>query len=198
MTINAKELAKHRPTPLKLPRRWRELLGKVPENIQWKYAISGPPANGKSTMAFQLSDALARKGKVLYGNFEENTAVGTLSEKLRENRVRNESIDFLETRTLDKFLEELNTGKYDFAVIDSLSVLFDSKATIKEFFGQLEQDYPSIPIIIVIHYTKGGQYYGSAFLDHIVDIHHVVKDGKARTSKNRFTKRTPKDFKIFR
>lgn len=188
MTISARELANQRIERLAVPKEYKNFVGRAPDNVQFKVLLSGPTTSGKSSFLYKLMNKFSRNGwRTLYGNFEENPKVGTIKEKLDSLKIRNENIDFIEDKNLDNFFNDLETGNYKFAVVDSLSVLCDSKAEIKNFFEIIETRFPTIPFFIVIHYKKDSKnYYGSTYLQHDVDIFWETKNGEVFQRKNRF------------
>lgn len=201
MSINAKELSRIRFKPLPMVRKAKDIIGFAPDNVQFKVIIAGFPGSGKSTFTIKLMNLLANRNfkyKALFGNFEENTELGTITNKLRITGVNNENISFLEQPTLEEFYSELDTGEYKFAVIDSLSVIANTKNEVEELFNTLKTKYPTIPFFFVLHFTKLGQYYGSSYIEHMVDISLRAKDGKIETVKNRFIRsKTLPSFKVW-
>lgn len=188
MSVSAKELSKQNITFLQLPKKYRKFVGNAPDNVHFRVLLSGATSTGKSSFLYKMSNDFSRRDwKTLYGNFEERTEVGTIRNKLRDLKIRNENIHFLEDRKLETFYNELETGKYKFAIIDSLSVLFESKKEIKEFFHDLETRFPTIPFFIVVHFMKDSKnYYGSTYLQHDVDVFWETRNGEVFQRKNRF------------
>lgn len=188
MTVSAKTLADQRFDRLPVPKEYKKFVGPAPDNVHFKVLLSGPTSSGKSSALLRMMDKFSRnKYKTLYGNFEENPKVGTITTKLKNMKIRNENIEFIVNKNINNFFKELETGKYKFAVVDSLSVLYDSKADIKQFFHEIETRFPTIPFFIVIHYKKDSKnYYGSTFLQHDVDIFWETSNGELSQRKNRF------------
>lgn len=189
MGTNAKELSKMQLKLLPIVKKIRNMLGYLPDGVQFRLMIAGPPYSGKSSVLIKIMNLLANQNfgyEALYGNFEEKKEIGTLTNKLRATGVRNPNITFLDNTTLEEFYKELDTGRFKFAVIDSLSVVAGSLSETKELFTLLEKRYPTIPMFFVVHFTKKGQYFGSAWVEHMVDISLRVKDGVLTTEKNRF------------
>lgn len=172
--------------PLKLPQTDYHFLGKLPSSSQFKMLIYGGAFAGKSSYALHLANILSRFGNVLYGNFEEPITGGTLQNKLKITNVRSSNIFFLEPNNWQNFIKELNTNKYKFAFIDSISVLGDTRKEVFDKFN-IYKIYPKISFVFIAHADKKQQtYIGASALRHDVDITIEVQNKIAYLHKNRF------------
>ena len=81
------------------------------------------------------------------------------------------------------FVNLLNTGKYKFAVIDSMNML---RNVSNDELLQLMKEFPEVSFIIIAHANKDGKIYkGAGEIQFDVDTIIVVKQGVAETTKHR-------------
>ncbi|WP_371378231.1 DNA repair protein RadA [Thalassotalea aquiviva] len=163
--------------------------------------ISGDPGAGKTTL---LSDLIARMSKLrasLYCTAEES-----LSQF--KNRVQRLKLDYdedalylLSETSVEAIIEELETHKIKFAVIDSIQAVVTDRANgspgspsqVKSAAQALTQycKQNDVTMFIIAHVNKNNEIAGPQTLVHIVDalLHIDTNDGQVRTlraNKNRF------------
>lgn len=199
ITIKEAQKVKIKNTPL--PRKYAEFFETLPQNTQWTMGVAGKPGAGKSSMLLDFSGILARYGKVLYANFEENVEGGTIQQKVKSMQViekypwAKKRLIFLNSTNIDDLHSFLKTGNYKYLVIDSVNKL-KSRGSIKtNDILAIKDLYPNISQIFVYHYRKDGKgYKGESDYEHEHDYFiEVQRGGTATFIKNRFkTKKTLK------
>lgn len=138
--------------------------------------IGGEPGIGKSTLMLQI--AIKNPSlKVLYVTGEESET----QIKMRADRIgiKNSECHILMETDLDKILHHLNSFQPQLVIIDSIQTLQSSKADAIE--GSISQirlctidlqnwcKIANVPIFLVGHITKEGNFAGPKLLEHIVD-----------------------------
>ncbi len=162
--------------------------------------VGGDPGIGKSTLLLQISDRVAKNGKVLYVSGEESGE----QIKIRAERLGADSdglLVFAQT-DLDTILLTAANEKPDVMIIDSIQTIF--KADIASAPGSITQvrevthylmrfaKENSIAVFIVGHVTKDGNIAGPRMLEHMVDCVLYFEGQRTqsyrilRTVKNRF------------
>lgn len=183
--------------PLRFPEDYAKFYGGLPADSQWKMLIHGGSFSGKSSHTLDFANVLTRFGNVLYGNFEESTRGGSIQNKLRTMKIRSDNISFLEPNTWENFIEQLQTGKFTYAIIDSLSVVGDSRSSVLEKFS-VYKNYPNVSFIYLLHADKTEKtYIGPSALKHNTDAVTEIIDGIAYSRKNRFKLKHNFAFKQF-
>ena len=186
----AAEISKQKTPRMRITKRMRDMLGNLSDNAHWRIQLAGPPGAGKSSFSFSLADDFTRIGKkVLYVNTEEREKTGTITDKLQKMKVYSDDIYILLTENEEEIFKELKTGKYDIVILDSLSVLYDTERTIKQFLSHFNDEFPEIPLMYILHYTKRNTFRGSNILPHLADIVLKLENYKVETKKNRFLKK---------
>jgi DNA repair protein RadA/Sms len=141
--------------------------------------IGGDPGIGKSTISLQISNQLAKQGRVvLYISGEESVA----QTKLRAKRLEpaaGEGLYIVNQTDLSFIIEYINKIKPELVIIDSIQVMFDpaisssagSVSQVRECTGMLTQlaKTTRTPVFIIGHVTKEGSIAGPKVLEHIVD-----------------------------
>ena len=140
--------------------------------------VGGSPGVGKSTLLLKVCANLARQGKkVLYVSAEESA--GQI--KLRANRIdaNHPNLYLLNELVMENILTELNSGRYDLLVIDSIQTIYSEEvpsapgtvSQVKAVTFELMRTAKStkIPIFIIGHITKEGSIAGPRVLEHMVD-----------------------------
>lgn len=185
MAISAQDITKIRIKPLPLGAPFGLLLGDVPLEYQWTMGVFGGSFSGKSSFALLLADELSRHGNVLYGNMEENYDTGTIQNKMKVLNLRLRNVSFLEKSSVAHMEQELQTGKYKYCIIDSISEYATSLREIKEALD-IKKRYPNISFIFILHGNKQeGNYIGPSKIKHLVDIMLECRKGTVSTTKNR-------------
>ncbi len=160
--------------------------------------LGGEPGVGKSTLALQMADSLAKKGiKVLYASGEESLEqIG-----LRADRIGVESEVLVSDEQEIESLLERAKG-YDFLIVDSIQTFYSSEiGTVPGGVVQLRSVTSKIVefskksgtvSILIGHITKSGDIAGPKILEHIVDTVLYFEGERStgyrilRVHKNRF------------
>ncbi|MCQ8878100.1 DNA repair protein RadA [Pseudoalteromonas shioyasakiensis] len=163
--------------------------------------ISGDPGAGKTTL---LSDLVARMSKRMPSLY--CTAEESLSQfKNRVNRLKldynADELYLLSETSVEAIIEELESNKIKFAVIDSIQAVVTDTANgspgspsqVKSAAQALTQycKQNDVTMFIIAHVNKNNEIAGPQTLVHIVDalLHIDTNDGQVRTlraNKNRF------------
>lgn len=136
--------------------------------------IFGVPKSGKSTWCFKFAQYLANFGTVLYVAAEEGFSM-TLQHKLKEFAGTHQNLDFANFRTYQQINEALQSGNYDFCVIDSINFIRMEVEQLED----LKKDNPTVSVIAIMQATKNGQFRGSQEFMHNCDIIVKVDSGVA-------------------
>jgi DNA repair protein RadA/Sms len=165
--------------------------------------VGGEPGIGKSTLLFQVAAQLARSSAapVLYVSGEE--APGQI--KLRADRLR---LDFpsplliLHEQNLTAICEQIVQTKASSAIVDSIQTVFpegmgEGMGTPHQVgqaafeFNQIAKAQ-KIPIFLIGHITKSGDFAGPKAIEHLVDVALYLEGGREsdvrilRAVKNRY------------
>jgi predicted ATP-dependent serine protease len=136
---------------------------------------------------------------VLYDNMEENLQGGTVQSKCRNLQVRSPRIVFLDSKKLDDLKAALESEKYKYCIMDSLTARASNR---NETFSLLKmaEEFPKISFVYILHADKTKKtYIGPSTIGHMVDIALEVKNGIAYIDKNRFKDHQENnEFYIFR
>lgn len=165
--------------------------------------VGGEPGIGKSTLLFQVAAHLARSrtAPVLYVSGEEAPA----QIKIRADRLR---LDFpsplliLHEQNLQAICEQIVQTKAALVIIDSIQTVFPEGIT--EGMGTPHQvgqatfafnqvaKAQQIPIFLIGHITKSGDFAGPKAIEHLVDVALYLEGGREsdvrilRAVKNRY------------
>lgn len=202
-TVSGTQILKQKIVPTPMPSVYQKFFDILPFNSQWIMGVSGLSGHGKSTFLYILCGVLSKYAKVLYANIEENIEGGTIKRKIDETQLYQKfphakrRIQFLEDNSYNGMIEELETGKYKYCVIDSVSKLQGRKHSSHALID-LKLRFPKVNFIFVLHYLKfGGTYKGGSELIHEFDVFYEVEDLVVYHIKNRFkTKQTRKFTKL--
>lgn len=148
--------------------------GLVPGSV---ILIGGEPGIGKSTLLLQLSDQLARSGKVLMVCGEESAH--QVASRMNRLGLKNEAL-FLGDTDVGNVIEEMVRSKPGVVVIDSIQTMRTSDmegaqgspGQLKESTMRLSDAARSlnIALILVGHVTKDGVIAGPRTIEHLVDV----------------------------
>ncbi len=164
--------------------------------------IGGDPGVGKSTISLQISNQLAKQGKViLYVSGEESVAQTKLRARRLEN-IESENLYIVNQTDLSLILESVEKIKPQVVIIDSIQVIFEptissspgSVSQVRECACILTQlaKTQGISVFLIGHVTKEGAIAGPRVLEHIVDTVLYFEGDKfsvyriLRAVKNRF------------
>lgn len=164
--------------------KWEHMFGKPSPNFSMM--LTGAPSSGKTTLLLEFAYYLAVNfGKVIYISTEEFGSK-TLQDKLKlvvKNLDKNggDNKFFVPDQLyFSKGMADLTD--YDFVIIDSVSDVYLDIENYKE----LSDIYPQKAFILVLQYTKAGQFRGTKEWEHEVDIYSEISGGVVSTIKNRF------------
>jgi len=163
--------------------------------------VGGEPGIGKSTLLLQVAAQLARHAPVLYISGEESP--GQI--KLRAERLAIGKTDNLligHEQNLSAICTHVLQTKAAAVVIDSIQTVFPSRegaglgttSQVGQATFELSQlaKAQKIPIFLIGHITKSGDFAGPKAIEHLVDVALYVEGGResdvriVRAVKNRF------------
>ena len=179
---------------LKFEGKWNDIMGDIAPDFTMM--VTGAPGSGKTTFLLEFAYYLASKfGKVLYISSEEYGSV-TLADKL-EDIIKNKGLHKEDDRNKSLIPKNLFFGKgfsdlqdYDFVIIDTMS---DLNLDLQDF-KEIRDIYPNKGFIVVLQYTKSGDFRGSKEIEHECDIALDMKSGYIKMFKNRYGKKTCYDY----
>jgi DNA repair protein RadA/Sms len=138
--------------------------------------VGGEPGIGKSTLMLQLA-VKQKRFKVLYVSGEESES----QIKMRGERIGllNENCYLLNETNVQSIIDQAETLRPDFLVVDSIQTLFSSNidsvtgtvSQIRECTALLLRfaKESGTPVFIIGHVTKDGSIAGPKLLEHMVD-----------------------------
>jgi predicted ATP-dependent serine protease len=158
---------------------YKELFGNPSKTFDM--GLSGDSGSGKTTILLRLAYYLAKNfGKVLYISSEEFGSV-TLVSKLEDMFGKGEEeFKLPENLFFAKGLTDLTD--YKFVILDSIT---DMDLEIQDY-KELRDIYKDTAFILVLQYTKGGDYKGGKEWEHEMEIFVDVAEGVATVTKNRY------------
>lgn len=163
--------------------------------------VGGEPGIGKSTLLLQVAAQLARDGPVLYISGEESP--GQI--KLRAERLALKDTKNLFTvheQNLSAIRDHVLQTKASAVIIDSIQTVFPEGGSaglgttyqVGQAAFELSQlaRAQKIPIFLIGHVTKSGDFAGPKAIEHLVDVALYLEGGResdvriVRAVKNRF------------
>lgn len=162
--------------------------------------LAGEPGIGKSTIIFQIAEALAYFGPVLYASGEES--LEQIQGRAKRMGVAQDNINVVSTTNVDSVVATMHDQNLKLVLIDSIQTM--STGQISSNPGTPSQISNSTQIliqaakatntalIIVGHVTKEGSIAGPKILEHLVDVVLNLEGDRyggfkmLRTVKNRF------------
>jgi predicted ATP-dependent serine protease len=176
--------------------KWKDIFNSIAPDFTMM--VTGAPGSGKTSFLLEFAYYLASNfGKVLYISSEEYGSV-TLADKLekiiKEKGLHKTSDDGTEKSLIPK---NLFFGKgftdlqdYDFIVLDSVN---DMNLDLMNF-KEVRDIYSDKGFILVLQYTKAGDYRGGKDWEHECDVALDMKEGYIQTFKNRYGKKVCYDY----
>lgn len=165
--------------------------------------LSGEPGIGKSTLALEVAGRLAAnaKGPLIYASGEE--APSQIKLRARRLGLSDQSrLWVLNEQRLDALSHSVRESRASALIVDSIQTVFPN--AVKEGLGttrqvgevafQLSQFARSegIPVILIGHITKSGEFAGPKAIEHLVDVALYLDGGREgdvrvlRAVKNRY------------
>lgn len=176
--------------------KWADIFGSIAPDFTMM--VTGAPGSGKTSFLLEFAYYLASKfGKVLYISSEEYGSV-TLAEKL-EKIIKDKGLHKTDEDGKEKSLipKSLFFGKgftdlqdYDFVILDSVN---DMNLDLMDF-KEIRDIYSTKGFILVLQYTKAGDYRGGKDWEHECDIALDMKEGYIKMFKNRYGKKVCYDY----
>ncbi len=163
--------------------------------------VGGEPGIGKSTLALQIAARLAQEAPVLYISGEESP--GQI--KLRAERLKlaeTERLLILHEHDLTAICEQIRRTNARAVVVDSIQTVIPAGGSeglgttsqVGQATFELSQlaRAQKIPIFLIGHITKAGDFAGPKAIEHLVDVAIYIEGGRdsdvriVRAVKNRF------------
>ncbi len=163
--------------------------------------VGGEPGIGKSTLALQIAARLAHEAPVLYISGEESP--GQI--KLRAERLQlaeTEQLLILHEHDLEAICEQIRQTHPCAVVVDSIQTVIPAGGSeglgtthqVGQATFELSQlaRAQKIPIFLIGHVTKSGDFAGPKAIEHLVDVAIYIEGGRdsdvrvVRAVKNRF------------
>lgn len=159
--------------------------------------FTGTPGAGKSTMALQIADLMAKYAgrSVLYNIGEENRFMV----KMRADRLGlTGSFCITQIQEVDDLTKFCDANGVEILVQDSIQTLTDGELSgdklLKSCVKKLQawKEHSDVTMFLIGHSTKGGQFKGPQEIKHDVDAHAHLKLNKEtgnrvfELEKNRF------------
>jgi predicted ATP-dependent serine protease len=159
---------------------YKELFGTPSKTFD--LGLSGDSGSGKTSFLLRFAHYLAKGfGKTLYISSEEFGSV-TLVNKLKEMITKEDGEEFTLPDNLFFAKGMTDLTDYKFVIIDSITDLDLEIGDYKE----LRDIYKDTAFILVLQYTKGGQYRGGKEWEHEMEIFTDVEHGVLYVTKNRY------------
>jgi DNA repair protein RadA/Sms len=161
--------------------------------------VGGEPGIGKSTLALQLAARLAQDAPVLYISGEESP--GQIKLRAQRLQIEDASIFIVHEQNLAAIRDHIRKTAASAVIVDSIqTVLPDGSAGLGTTYqvGQATFELSQlaraqkIPILLIGHVTKAGEFAGPKAIEHLVDVALYIEGGRdsdvriVRAVKNRF------------
>lgn len=162
--------------------------------------LTGDPGIGKSTIALQAAVHIGKKEKTLYISGEES--VEQIAQRAVRCGLSSDGISFANASNIHEIIATIDAMHPKLVVIDSIQVISDTdipaaSGTLSQIRAVTEQcmhiaKTKKIPIILIGHVTKTGEFSGPQLLAHLVDTVLFLEGERyhtfrlLRTTKNRF------------
>jgi DNA repair protein RadA/Sms len=161
--------------------------------------VGGEPGIGKSTLALQLAACLAQDAPVLYISGEESP--GQIKLRAQRLQIEDAPIFIVHEQNLAAIRDHIRKTAASAVIVDSIqTVLPDGSAGLGTTYqvGQATFELSQlaraqkIPILLIGHVTKAGEFAGPKAIEHLVDVALYIEGGRdsdvriVRAVKNRF------------
>jgi DNA repair protein RadA/Sms len=161
--------------------------------------VGGEPGIGKSTLALQLAARLAQDAPVLYISGEESP--GQIKLRAQRLQIEDAPIFIVHEQNLAAIRDHIRKTAASAVIVDSIqTVLPDESAGLGTTYqvGQATFELSQlaraqkIPILLIGHITKAGEFAGPKAIEHLVDVALYIEGGRdsdvriVRAVKNRF------------
>jgi DNA repair protein RadA/Sms len=161
--------------------------------------VGGEPGIGKSTLALQLAARLAQDAPVLYISGEESP--GQIKLRAQRLQIEDAPIFIVHEQNLAAIRDHIRKTAASAVIVDSIqTVLPDGSAGLGTTYqvGQATFELSQlaraqkIPILLIGHVTKAGEFAGPKAIEHLVDVALYIEGGRdsdvriVRAVKNRF------------
>ncbi|MCS7198561.1 MAG: DNA repair protein RadA [Candidatus Bipolaricaulota bacterium] len=163
--------------------------------------VGGEPGIGKSTLLFQIAAQLARAGPVLYISGEESPGqIKLRAERLALGQTKN--LFIVHEQNLAAIREHVLQTNASAVIVDSIQTVFPegerlglgTTYQVGQAAFELSQlaRAQKIPILLIGHITKSGEFAGPKAIEHLVDVALYLEGGREsdvrilRAVKNRF------------
>jgi DNA repair protein RadA/Sms len=161
--------------------------------------VGGEPGIGKSTLALQLAARLAQDAPVLYISGEESP--GQIKLRAQRLQIEDAPIFIVHEQNLAAIRDHIRKTAACAVIVDSIqTVLPDGSAGLGTTYqvGQATFELSQlaraqkIPILLIGHVTKAGEFAGPKAIEHLVDVALYIEGGRdsdvriVRAVKNRF------------
>jgi DNA repair protein RadA/Sms len=161
--------------------------------------VGGEPGIGKSTLALQIAARLAQDAPVLYISGEESP--GQIKLRAQRLQIEDAPIFIVHEQNLAAIRDHIRKTAASAVIVDSIqTVLPDGSAGLGTTYqvGQATFELSQlaraqkIPILLIGHITKAGEFAGPKAIEHLVDVALYIEGGRdsdvriVRAVKNRF------------
>jgi DNA repair protein RadA/Sms len=161
--------------------------------------VGGEPGIGKSTLALQIAARLAQDTPVLYISGEESP--GQIKLRAQRLQIEDAPIFIVHEQNLAAIRDHIRKTAASAVIVDSIqTVLPDGSAGLGTTYqvGQATFELSQlaraqkIPILLIGHITKAGEFAGPKAIEHLVDVALYIEGGRdsdvriVRAVKNRF------------
>jgi DNA repair protein RadA/Sms len=161
--------------------------------------VGGEPGIGKSTLALQIAARLAQDAPVLYISGEESP--GQIKLRAQRLQIEDAPIFIVHEQNLAAIRDHIRKTAASAVIVDSIqTVLPDGSAGLGTTYqvGQATFELSQlaraqkIPILLIGHVTKAGEFAGPKAIEHLVDVALYIEGGRdsdvriVRAVKNRF------------
>lgn len=172
-----------------LDQKWIDMFGNLERNF--KMTIVGPSTSGKSSLALQFADQLAKRiGKVLYNSWEEGLNQ-TIQSRINERNISAARLYIADRMPFEELVDKIKRNYYRVVIIDSVKFM----GFTYEQYKLLTEIYKTKSFIFLAHGTSHYSTDGANDIVRAADVKVFVKNGVA-TIISRY-KSDPVEVKLF-